>query len=105
MLINKHKKLLVEEVKRKYNISIELKQIENFHLSVFKCSITLFNPNNPEEKSDLPGHVSSFKTFPLRLDFIAPKGSKEIKWINKNLQESENIQIDCEVSSKKEEFP
>jgi hypothetical protein len=104
MLTNQHKKLLVQEVKRKYNISIELNQIDNLYLSKLTCTIKVFNPNNPKEDSDLPGYVSSFKTFPLRLDFKAPKGSKEIEWINQTLQESESIQMDCAVSSKKLNF-
>ena len=104
MLTNEHKKLLVEEVKRKYKIAIELKQIDNLYLSTFTCKITIFNPSNSTQFSDLPGAVSSFRTYPLRLDFKVHKGSNELEWFNRSLAESESVQMDCDVSSKNLNF-
>ena len=46
------------------------------------------------------GEVTSFKNFPLRMDFNAPIGSKEREWFNSSLAESEeNIQLKCEIKS------
>ena len=50
----------------------------------------------------LKGKIRSFSFFPLRIDFNAPNGSKEIEWFNSSLSESEsNIQINCDATSDK----
>ena len=50
----------------------------------------------------MKGKIRSFSFFPLRIDFNAPNGSKEIEWFNSSLSESEsNIQINCDAASDK----
>ena len=50
----------------------------------------------------MKGKVRSFSFFPLRIDFNAPNGSKEIEWFNSSLSESEsNIQINCVANANK----
>ena len=104
MLTNQHKKLLVEDVKRKYNIAIDSNQIINLRLSYFACKILIYNPTNPNDSTEIPGDVKTFRSPLLRIDFKAPKGSNEIEWFNQTLSESESIQMDCEISSKKLNF-
>jgi hypothetical protein len=53
----------------------------------------------------IKGEVISFKSFPLRIDFKAPIGSKYREWLNASLLEGEdNIQMKCDVKSDKEKF-
>ena len=101
MLTIEHKMLLAQEVKRKYKIDIELNQIDNLILSSFTCKILLYINSDPTE---ITGSVKSFRTFPLRIDFIAPIASKEIEWFNQSLSDGESIQLDCVISTKNKEF-
>ena len=102
MLTTEQKKLLAQEVKRKYKIDIELNQIDNLILSSFTCKIHV---HNNTDQSEINGSVKSFRRFPLRIDFIAPIGiSKEIEWFNQSLPDGESIQLDCVISTKNKEF-
>jgi hypothetical protein len=107
MLTSEHKKTLVEEVNRKYNISIHSNQIISLQyskFSKFSCKILMHNSDNPNELTYIDGDAIPSSSQTLRIDFKAPKGSKDITWFNQSLQENESIQMDCEINAKKFNF-
>jgi hypothetical protein len=50
MLTTNHKKLLIDEVKRVYNITIGLNQIDHLILSSFSCEIPIHRGHNANEE-------------------------------------------------------
>jgi len=58
----------------KYNLSIKPSQIAHLVLNKFECKLFLRKSN---EKLLLIGSVVDFRSFPLRMDFLAPEGSPE----------------------------
>ncbi|RNA44546.1 hypothetical protein BpHYR1_042725 [Brachionus plicatilis] len=97
MLNDDHIQLLAEKAKLFYTIDIAQNQILNLILSKFECSIVLFSLHS---KTFIKGRVNQFRVFPLRLDFLAPVGTKERQnFIKRLLEDKSSISIHCEIAS------
>lgn len=97
MLNDDHIQLLAEKAKLFYTTDIAHNQILNLILSKFECSIVLFSLYS---KTFIKGRVNQFRVFPLRLDFLAPVGTKERQnFIKRLLEDKSSISIHCEIAS------
>ena len=97
MLTDEHKELFVQEVKKIHDVEVEPKQIEHLILSEFICEFDFYDENG--EKSLVRGEVSSFKTYPLRLQFNYPDTLKNKTEFNEFVSKNEqNLKLKCEFA-------
>jgi hypothetical protein len=82
MLTKKQRQMLLEAVKRKYSIDVEIDQIVSLVLSKFECSLPL---RDGIRTRLIKGEVEEFYSTPLRLSFPAPLDSIERKLFQKAL--------------------
>jgi hypothetical protein len=68
MLTVKHKQLLIDEVKRVYNITIGLNQIDHLILSSFSCEIPIHKGHNANEEDTII-KVNEFGYYSMFLKF------------------------------------
>ena len=102
MLTNGQKRMIMNEIKKIHNVSVEMNQIVELKPDKFECEFELIGESE-EETSILKGKVKSFKLTPLRIDFEA--SSDEIKWMkNYLLERKEDIEIYCDIGSDKNGF-
>jgi predicted transcriptional regulator len=103
MLTNGQKISIIEEIKKVYNISIEMHQIIELKPNKFECELEI-NGDTEDEISILQGSVVSFKSsFQLKLEFRA--SNNEQNWMKNYLPERiEDLEFYCEISSKENSF-
>jgi hypothetical protein len=95
MLTNSQKRVIINEVKKVHNITIEMNQIIELIPRQFACEFELFG-DTEEESSIIKGSVKSFKFNPIKIEFTA-KNEKD--WMKKYISEKiQDIQIVCEIS-------
>lgn len=99
MLTDKQRSLLIAKMSSSSkNFTYNIDQINNLILTCFQCVIKVPIEGSNED-SEIPGAVSSFKVFPLRMDFSAINGTEERKQFNKALAK-EDIEINCSLKTK-----
>ena len=97
LLTHEQKKLLANKATVIYNLKIDSEQVINMPLTSFQCYIYL---NDGENETNLLGEVKLFSKFPLRIDFKAPLGSREIEMLNKTLASTaDDVEFECEIKS------
>ena len=97
LLTHEQKKLIANKATVLYNLEIDAEQIINMPLTSFQCYIYL---NDGENETNLLGEVKLFTKFPLRIDFKAPRGSREIEMLNKTISSTANeVEFECEIKS------
>jgi len=95
MLTSEQRKILSKTASEKYNLDIAPSQIAHLVLDNFECHINFGGKND-----FIKGRVDHFRKFPLRMDFEAPKGSKEREVLKPYLQQhSQDIKFKCRLSS------
>ncbi len=95
MLTPQQKESLSKSASKQYHMDIEPDQIAHLTLDSFECNLYFGG------KTDfINGKVDNFGTFPLRMDFYAPKGSKEREILKTYLQHhSQDLKFKCKLSS------
>ena len=102
MLTKRQKIMIINEIKKIHNVSVEMNQIVELNPDNLECELELIG-DSEEESSIVKGKVKSFKLTPLRVEFEA--SSDEIKWMRKYLSErKEDIQIVCGIGSDENGF-
>ena len=103
MLTNGQKISIIEEIKKVYNISIEMHQIIELKPNKFECELEI-NGDTEDEISILQGSVVSFKSSSqLKLEFRA--SNNEQNWMKNYLPERiKDLEFYCEISSKENGF-
>jgi hypothetical protein len=103
MLTNGQKRSIIEEIKKVYNISIEMHQIIELKPNKFECELEI-NGDTEDEISILQGSVVSFKSSSqLKLEFRA--SNNEQNWMKNYLPERiKDLEFYCEISSKENGF-
>ena len=76
MLTNEQKKLFVNEVYSKYNVSIKSKQIVRLIPEKFSCSLVIFDKSQ-RNKVHLKGYARNLREYPLRVDFFYSQFNRE----------------------------
>ena len=96
LLTNGQKRIIINEIKKVHNISVEMSQIIEMKPDNFECELEL-NGDIEEDSSVLRGKVKSFKFAPFKIEFEA--SNDEIIWMKKFLSERvEDIIIMCDMS-------
>ena len=102
MLTNGQKRMIMNEIKKIHNISVEMNQIVELKPDKLKCELELIG-DSEEESSLIKGKVKSFKSTQLIIEFTA--SADEIKWMKKYLAErKEDIEIYCDIGSAENGF-
>ena len=98
MLTEEQKSLFVNEVKRRYNIDIQKRQITTMIVSRYKCEMKLLCN---DEMFTLIGKVSETNKFPLRFNFETGKNRKIIEECIKTklLNGKNNLVMECEAAT------
>ena len=100
MMNDDQRHILATAARSKYRLSVADNQIVNLVLSSFECSLKLYD--SVGKKHLIKGSVSTFRHFPLRIDFEAPINSAErllfeqIVGVNESLVD---LKFNCEMSS------
>ena len=99
LLTNPQKTELLKAAKAKYNVVLELSQIDNFFISSFTCKLDLYEGNNETVKSIAYGSAKPPLNSPILISFDLPPGSKILNLFKKNYKTVEDLEIECEVRS------
>ncbi len=95
MLTEEQKIKLSETASEKYQLKINSSQIVHILLESFQCNFYFEGETN-----FITGIVKNFRDFPLRMDFKAPKGSKEREVLDSYLNQGNmDLEFICKLTS------
>ena len=99
MLTPEQRNLLAETATSKYGLAIKSSQIAHLVLDTFKCNVFI---SRGIERFLIRGEVVDFRSYPLRMDFYAPEGSREREALKLRLGtkgKKVDLQFVCELAS------
>ena len=89
-----HKKMIIQEIREKYGITIQLHQIKEIPLEEFNCDFYLSNYN---DETIVKGSTKgSLTKFPLRVDFKS--NEEELKFLSQS--DDNDWELECDYKSK-----
>ncbi len=94
MLTEEQRILLAKIASEKYQLDINSAQIAHLILDSFECKFYF-----GEGKNFIKGTVDDFRNFPLRIKFHAPKGSQGREVVKTYLQQNNDMEFSCKLST------
>jgi hypothetical protein len=94
MLTEEQRILLAKIASEKYQLDINSAQIAHLILDSFECKFYFGEGNN-----FIKGTVEDFRNFPLRIKFHAPKGSPGREVVKTYLQQNNDMEFSCKLST------
>lgn len=105
LLTETQKKMIVEEIKLIYNVSVDLQQVNELKLTDFYCNLYFDGDGDGDDESSLFGSVESFKVSPLRIEFEASSNSSDHERFKKySTHRVDDIEFTCAIKSQKNRF-
>ena len=96
MLTKRQSEVLAQSAAETYGINVAARQVAHLVLARFECSITFFINR---ERILIKGMAREFHTYPLRVDFRVPVGTRERLMFDQAIQSEQLRDIECTAAS------